>query len=156
MKWISPLNKFPSKKSSTTPSKAIFKESLMPFKMTLFFLILLIFGCSSTPVKNNVSEVTPVSKTNEEQVVSKSTNKALPSSYKEISFPEFTYVAPHPKEYRVQLDDSITGYVVVDRSLPLISFSMFFKEATIPSNIKETAALELLSPMFRRGGSSDI
>ncbi len=58
----------------------------MPFKMTLFFLILLIFGCSSTPVKNNVSEVTPVSKTNEEQVVSKSTNKALPSSYKEISF----------------------------------------------------------------------
>jgi len=156
MKWISPLNMFPSKKSSTTPSKAIFKESLMPFKMTLFFLILLIFGCSSTPVKNNVSEVTPVSKTNEEQVVSKSTNKALPSSYKEISFPEFTYVAPHPKEYRVQLDDSITGYVVVDRSLPLISFSMFFKEATIPSNIKETAALELLSPMFRRGGSSDI
>lgn len=156
MKWISPLNKFPSKKSSTTPSKAIFKESLMPFKMTLFFLILLIFGCSSTPVKNNVSEVTPVSKTNEEQVVSKSTNKALPSSYKEISFPEFTYVAPHPKEYRVQLDDSITGYVVVDRSLPLISFSMFFKEATIPSNIKETAALELLSPMFRRGGSSVI
>lgn len=156
MKWISPLNKFPSKKSSTTPSKAIFKESLMPFKMTLFFLILLIFGCSSTPVKNNVSEVTPVSKTNEEQVVSKSINKALPSSYKEISFPEFTYVAPHPKEYRVQLDDSITGYVVVDRSLPLISFSMFFKEATIPSNIKETAALELLSPMFRRGGSSDI
>lgn len=156
MKWISPLNMFPSKKSSTTPSKAIFKESLMPFKMTLFFLILLIFGCSSTPVKNNISEVTPVSKTNEEPVVSKSTNNALPSSYKEISFPEFTYVAPHPKEYRVQLDDSITGYIVVDRSLPLISFSMFFKEATIPSNIKETAALELLSPMFRRGGSSDI
>lgn len=157
MKWTSPLIMFPSKKSfSTFSSKANYKESLMPFKMTLFLLFFLIFGCSSTPVKNNVSEVTPVSKTNKEQAVSKSINKALPSSYKEISFPEFTYVAPHPKEYRVQLDDSITGYIVVDRSLPLISFSMFFKEATIPTNIKETAALELLSPMFRRGGSSVI
>lgn len=157
MKSILSLIIFASKKSSSTlPSKAIFKESLMPFNMTLLLLIFLIFGCSSAPVKNNASDTTPVSKTNEIQVVSKSTQKALPSSYKEISFPDFIYVAPHPKEYRVQLDDSITGYIVVDRTLPLISFSMFFKEASLPSNIKETAALELLSPMFRRGGSTEI
>lgn len=127
MKSILSLIIFASKKSSSTlPSKAIFKESLMPFNMTLLLLIFLIFGCSSAPVKNNASDTTPVSKTNEKQVVSKSTNKALPSSYKEISFPDFIYVAPHPKEYRVQLDDSITGYIVVDRTLPLISFSLFF------------------------------
>ena len=120
----------------------------------LFSLTLILTACSSAkaPVPTTELTIPKVTKT----TISESTKETLPLSYKDIAYPEFHYVAPHPKEYRVQLSDSITGFIVVDRTLPLISFSIYFKESTLPSKLSETAAFELLSPMYRRGGSKDI
>lgn len=120
----------------------------------LFSLTLILTACSSAkaPVPTTELTIPEVTKT----TISESTKETLPLSYKDIAYPEFHYVAPHPKEYRVQLSDSITGFIVVDRTLPLISFSIYFKESTLPSKLSETAAFELLSPMYRRGGSKDI
>lgn len=81
---------------------------------------------------------------------------ALPASYKDIVFPEFRYVAPHPKDYRVKVSDSITGYVVVDRSLPLVNLSVFFDEPHLTASIKDEAASGMVGSMFRRGGTASI
>ncbi len=80
----------------------------------------------------------------------------LPNSYKDIVYPEFKYIAPYPDSFRVELSDNITGFIVSDSSLPLISFQVYFKETTVPQKLSETASLELLSPMFRLGGSTKI
>lgn len=132
-----------------------FTNKAFSLHLSALLLTFLFASCSSTSVKQNISEKhdVPVKK---DVVVSSSSKSDLPASYKDIAFPNYIYVAPHPKEYRVQLSDSVTGYIVEDRSLPLISFSIFFKEASLPSTIEETASLELLSPMFRRGGSKDM
>lgn len=81
---------------------------------------------------------------------------ALPASYKDIVFPEFRYVAPHPKDYRVMISDSITGYVVTDRSLPLVNLSVFFDEPHLTASIKDEAASSMVGAMFRRGGTASV
>lgn len=133
------------------------KLNLAKFFMTFGILLSLVFvltACSSAPAPVATTELTtPVAA---KAIAPESNKEALPLSYTDIAYPEFHYVAPHPKEYRVELGDSITGFIVVDRTLPLISFSAFFKESTLPSKLSETAAFELLSPMYRRGGSKDI
>ena len=51
---------------------------------------------------------------------------AVPESYKDIQFPEYKYVAPYPKDFRVEIAPGIVGYIVSDRSLPLVNFAVFF------------------------------
>ncbi len=77
----------------------------------------------------------------------------IPVSYKEIQFPPFQYEIPKPNTYRVSISDSITGYIVEDHSLPIASLQILFRESTVSQNEKEIAEKELLSGMFRRGGS---
>lgn len=128
------------------------------FLLTAFSLAF--FACSTTsnqsisvetkneaPVKK---ETVQKDKSNSIDSVSKET---IPASYKNIVFPEFKYTTPDPLTYRVEISDSITGYIVEDNSLPLVSFKVIFKESTVPKSIEETAAKNLLSGMFRRGGS---
>ena len=81
---------------------------------------------------------------------------AVPASYKDIAFPEFRYVAPYPKDFRVQVSDSVTGYVVVDRSLPLVNFTVFFDEPHESLGLKDEAASSMVGAMFRRGGAAGI
>ncbi len=50
----------------------------------------------------------------------------LPASYKDIVYPEYKYVAPYPKDYRVELAPGISGYIVPDSSLPLVNLSVYF------------------------------
>ena len=80
----------------------------------------------------------------------------IPASYKDIQYPEYKYVAPYPKDYRVELAPGITGYIVPDSSLPLVNLSVYFENPQVVSNIKDEAASEMLGTMYRRGGSTTI
>ena len=76
----------------------------------------------------------------------------IPASYKDIQFPEYKYVAPYPKDYRVEIADGIVGYIVSDRRLPLVNFTVYFENPRVPASIKDEAAFEMLGSMLRRGG----
>ena len=81
---------------------------------------------------------------------------ALPASYKDIQFPEYKYVAPYPKDYRVEVAPGIVGYIVSDRSLPLVNFSVYFEEPRVPLALKDEAASSMVGSMFRRGGGGGL
>lgn len=133
----------------------------MKNKFLLATFSLVLFACSSTS-NTNVSAETKnevLAKPDTVQINKLVSNDSaskvsqIPASYKNIVFPEFKYNTPDPLTYRVEISDSITGYIVEDSSLPLASFKVIFKEATVPKSAKEIAAKDLLSGMFRRGGS---
>lgn len=104
-------------------------------------------GNTSSNVQAKVAQTT----------ASKSSQRnAIPTHYQQIVFPSFQYVAPHPTQYRVVISDSITGYFLPDRSLPIVKLSFYFRESTLPSKPEEAAAVALTSPMYRRGGSLKV
>ena len=80
----------------------------------------------------------------------------LPEHYSKIEFPEYKYVAPHPKDFRVKLADGITGYIVSDPSLPLVDFTVYFEETNLPQVLKDQAAFEMVGSMIRRGSGGGI
>ena len=80
----------------------------------------------------------------------------FPATYKDIAFPEFHYQAPYPADSRVKFSEKITGYVIEDRTLPLVHFNIFFDEPFVTDSIQNEAAHSLLSAMFRRGGSQKL
>ncbi len=111
-----------------------------------------LFACSGTSKPKEISpaaEIPAIEKPAESE-------PEIPSSYKEIAYPEFKYTAPFPADFRVKISDSITGYIQEDRTLPLIHFSIFFKDPFVADRLSNEAAYELLSPMFRRGGSAKL
>jgi len=81
---------------------------------------------------------------------------AIPASYKDIKYPDYKYVAPYPKDYRVEIAEGVAGYIVEDRSLPLVSFTVYFDNPRVPLSIADEAANEMVSSMFRRGGGTEI
>lgn len=83
-------------------------------------------------------------------------SSAIPASYKDIRYPEFKYVAPYPKDYRVEISEGVTGYIVSDRSLPLVNFTVMVDNPRVPAALKDVAASEMVGSMFRRGGSTFI
>ena len=83
-------------------------------------------------------------------------SESLPEHYSKIDFPEYKYVAPHPKDFRVQIADGITGYIVSDSTLPLVDFTVYFEENYLPPSLKDVAASEMVGPMLRRGSGGGI
>ena len=81
---------------------------------------------------------------------------AVPESYKDIQFPEYKYVAPYPKDFRVEIAPGIVGYIVSDRSLPLVNFAVFFEQPRVPMVLKDEAASSMVGSMLRRGGGGGI
>ena len=81
---------------------------------------------------------------------------AVPASYKDIQFPEYKYVAPYPKDFRVEIAPGISGYIVSDRSLPLVNFTVFFEQPRAPMALKDEAASSMVGSMLRRGGGGGI
>ena len=81
---------------------------------------------------------------------------SFPATYKDIIFPEFKYVAPNASDARIKLSENVTGYVIEDKTLPLVHFNIFFEEPYVNDKIENEAAFELLSAMFRRGGSTKL
>lgn len=102
----------------------------------------LVMSCASAP-KQQAPAAAPAAKA----------DTGIPASYRGITYPAFKYVAPFPADYRVRVSDSITGYVIEDRSLPLVHFTIFFRESSVPDSLKNRAPMDLLSSMFRRGGA---
>ncbi|MFA6623576.1 MAG: pitrilysin family protein [Fibrobacteraceae bacterium] len=103
---------------------------------------ILIMSCASAP-RQQAPVATPA----------KASDTGIPESYRGIAYPAFKYVAPFPADYRVHVSDSITGYVIEDRTLPLVHFTIFFRESSMPDSLKDRASMDLLSSMFRRGGA---
>ena len=122
--------------------------------------LLLVAACSSAPVP--AVEKTPAADTPKdsaavsEQSAAASSESSIPASYRDIQFPEYKYVAPYPKDYRVEIADGISGYIVSDRRLPLVNFTVYFENPRVPASIKDEAAFEMLGSMLRRGGGGGI
>ena len=117
-------------------------------------------ACSSAPapaVEKTPAAVTPKdSVAVPEQSAAAPASSSVPASYKDIQFPEYKYVAPYPKDYRVEIADGISGYIVSDRRLPLVNFTVYFENPRVPASIKDEAAFEMLGSMLRRGGGGGI
>lgn len=135
-------------------------------KIFVLSVALLIGACSSSkaPVKADVqaasqglSKVDSVAVKNvPAEAVSASVTATLPASYRDIPFPEFRYVAPYPKDYRVEISEGISGYIVSDRSLPLVNFTVYFEESSLPSALADEGASEMVGTMLRRGAGGGI
>lgn len=116
-------------------------------------------GAEETPeakVTEPAAAKPPVTEAQTALEPAKKSGSSIPDSYKDLTFPEFSYETPDPLAYRVVLSDSVTGYIVTDTTLPLSSLSILFREATVPAEIGEAAAKEVLSGMFRNGGTKGL
>ena len=124
-----------------------------------------VVGCSSGPVPETAPA--PAGTTAQEPAVSEKSKQVseavapaavsdIPASYKDIQYPEYKYVAPDPREFRVELAPGISGYIVSDRSLPLVNLSVYFENPRVPTVIKDVAGDEMVGMMVRRGGGEQI
>ena len=117
-------------------------------------------ACSSAPAPATENAATATAPKDSATVsaapVPPSPASDVPASYKDIQFPEYKYVAPYPKDYRVEIADGISGYIVSDRRLPLVNFTVYFENPRVPASINDEAAFEILGSMLRRGGGGGI
>ena len=116
-------------------------------------LATLLLSCSGSPAPK--AEVASEPQKNETVQSSVSVSE-IPESYKDIRFPEFNYVTPNPVDYRVQIAEGVTGYIVSSRSLPLVNFTVYFEEGQLPSVIQDEAASSMVGSMFRRGAGGGL
>ena len=122
----------------------------------------LMLACSGAPEPQTqpVAEQAKAAETSKDSVAAPAASvvqaPAIPESYKDIQFPEYRYVAPYPKDYRVEIAPGIVGYIVSDRSLPLVNFSVFFDEPRVPTVLKDEAASSMVGSMLRRGAGGGI
>ena len=136
----------------------------MKFDLKDFFLTaasaaaaLALVACSGSPEpKTEPAPAAVQADTVVAPVVEKKAEPAVPASYKDILFPEYKYVAPYPKDYRVEIAPGITGYIVSDRSLPLVNFSVYFEQPRTPLALKDEAATSMMGGLLRRGGGGGI
>ena len=118
------------------------------------FLISQLVACAGTTQTAEATKQAPeISVAKDSAVLNNASEPQNPAKYQDIQYPEFKYVVPRPETYRVVISDSITGYIVEDKSLPLASLSVMFREYTVPKSAEEIAAKEILSGMFKNGGS---
>lgn len=114
-------------------------------------------SCSSAPAPQTESKAMPESVSSSSANTTENAQAAdLPVSYKNIQFPEFNYVAPYPKDFRVEVAPGITGYIVSDRSLPLVNFTVYFDESKVPASLSDEAAISMVGSMLRRGGGGGL
>lgn len=113
-----------------------------------------LIACAGTAEQK--SESVPNAQPKAQVTVQAPKENSIPATYKDIVFPEFQYVAPNAADARVKISEGITGYVIEDKTLPLIHFNIFFDEPYVNDQIQNEAAHELLSAMFRRGGSKKL
>lgn len=116
---------------------------------------LLLAACSPTPAPE-VAKPAPQAAPAETAASVSAAEPAIPASYKDVKFPEFKYVAPVPGEFRIQLAEGISGYIVSDRSLPLVNLTIYFEESNIPATIRDEAASGMVGSMLRRGAGGGM
>jgi zinc protease len=77
----------------------------------------------------------------------------IPGHYSKITYPEFTYKPPYPKDYRTVLDRGVVAYLVPDSTLALIQMTVLFGHPNLPKNPADVAPLKLYSSMLKSGGT---
>src|SRR3954468_22805179 len=75
----------------------------------------------------------------------------VPEHYSKIPFPEFKYMPPYPKDYRVELDKGVIAYLVPDSTLSLIQMAVFCGHPNFPKKPEDVASLNLYSSMLKSG-----
>lgn len=80
----------------------------------------------------------------------------IPEHYSKITFPEFTYQPPHPKDHRVVLDRGVVAYLVPDTTLALIQMTVLFGHPTLPKQPSDAATLGLYSSLLKSGGTKSL
>lgn len=80
----------------------------------------------------------------------------VPKNYKDIAYPEFNYVAPFPTDFRVEILPGVSGYIIEDKSLPLVNFTVYFDEPHVTPELEMEAANSMVGSMLRRGGGGSI
>ena len=123
-----------------------------------FAALLALTSCSLMPKKSSHIKHTPDMYATAVGGSSSSNVSAsdLPEHYSKIQFPEYKYVAPYPKDFRVEIAEGITGYIVSDSTLPLVDFTVYFEESNLPQVLKDEAAFEMVGTMIRRGAGGGI
>lgn len=134
--------------------------------LLIFALLTALFSCQAILPSPNTKETTYFMKHGKlvaipnqkdtNTLISPTKSNDIVSHYSKLQHPTFQYQSPDPRQYRVQLKDSITGYLVPDRSLPTIQMSLYFRESTTPKSVEFAAANALLDVMLRRGGSKTM
>ncbi len=82
--------------------------------------------------------------------------KPIPPHYSKIAFPEWSYTPPHPKDYRVELQDGVVAYLVPDSTLDVVQLSLFCGRPNLPRKPEEVATLELYSDLLKSGGTRNL
>ncbi len=83
-------------------------------------------------------------------------NNAIVDHYRSLEYPEFSFSPPNPLEYRIELSNGVPVYLYSKSDLPLVTINFTFKENNYPLSQQQTAALELLSTMYRKGGTTSL
>ncbi len=82
--------------------------------------------------------------------------KSLPVHYKDLHYSEFSYQAPDPKAYRVELHHGAVAYLVSDTALPLIEMKFLFRSNNFPHSKEDVAALQMYSVLLKSGGTRNL
>lgn len=85
-------------------------------------------------------------------MVAKATG-GIPEHYSKIDYPEFTYKAPYPKDFRTVLDRGVVAYLVPDTTLALIQMTVLFGHPNLPKKPADVAPMKLYSSMLKAGGT---
>ena len=120
---------------------------------------ILVAACSKAPmVKTNIKAKDRIIKIQDTQKTDKSSQveSDIPNHYKELSYPEFNYIAPYPLDYRKVLDSNTILYLYPSKQLPLVQIDFYFEEANASHQEKELAAWSTLGSMYIRGGSKQF
>ncbi len=120
--------------------------------LTITFLLIL-QACVPNP-RPVVSSAAPEKKSDAVKAA-KSKNNIVPH-FKNLAYPDFKYIPPHPKDYRVELENGHIAYMVPDTSLGLIHMEFYFTGSNLPKDPKEAAEIYVYSQLIPAGGTKDL
>jgi len=76
----------------------------------------------------------------------------IPTRPEALEFPPLTFEPPHPSEYRVELDHGAVGYLIPDRTLPLINISVVIRVGDYLDPTGKEGLADMMGYLMSRGG----
>src|SRR5436190_262026 len=80
----------------------------------------------SAPAASVAAKTAAAVKSVKAYVAAQTAGTGIPEHYSKITFPEFTYQPPYPKDYRIVLDRGVVAYLIPDTTLALIQMTVLF------------------------------
>jgi zinc protease len=80
----------------------------------------------------------------------------IPPNYQDIVFEPYQFVAPSPKNYRVEAVPGQVIYFVPNKALPLLKINFQFLEKNVSTSPDTLLAYSLLGQMLKTGGSKKL